>query len=126
MARALSRSTTLLTHRFRGELENAHGLRPFTLEERLKRSLPPERTFSADTPFVLLGQPSLFDSSRAPGDQHTAWAYCHVPNGSTKDVTELIERQNHAVCSRVSRLHIVEICLVSRKPRTLESESGRG
>jgi phytoene dehydrogenase-like protein len=52
-----------------------------------------ERTFSSDTPFVLLGQPSLFDSSRAPGDQHTAWAYCHVPNGSTKDVTKLIERQ---------------------------------
>jgi phytoene dehydrogenase-like protein len=52
-----------------------------------------ERTFSSDTPFVLLGQPSLFDSSRAPGGQHTAWAYCHVPNGSTKDVTKLIERQ---------------------------------
>jgi len=52
-----------------------------------------ERTFSSDTPFVLLGQPSLFDSSRAPSGRHTAWAYCHVPNGSTKDVTKLIERQ---------------------------------
>jgi phytoene dehydrogenase-like protein len=85
-----------------------------------------ERTFSSDTPFVLLGQPSLFDSSRAPGDQHTAWAYCHVPNGSTKDVTNLIERQITRFAPEVSRLHIVEMCLASRKSRTLESESGGG
>jgi phytoene dehydrogenase-like protein len=52
-----------------------------------------ERTFSSDKPFVLLGQPSLFDPSRAPYGRHTAWAYCHVPNGSAKDATELIERQ---------------------------------
>jgi phytoene dehydrogenase-like protein len=52
-----------------------------------------ERTFTSDRPFVLLGQPSLFDPSRASVGQHTAWAYCHVPNGSPKDCTELIERQ---------------------------------
>jgi len=52
-----------------------------------------ERTFTSDQPFVLLVQPSLFDASRAPSGQHTAWAYCHVPNGSTKDLTESIERQ---------------------------------
>ncbi len=52
-----------------------------------------ERTFASDRPFVLLGQPSLFDPSRAPVGQHTAWAYCHVPNGSAKDYTESIERQ---------------------------------
>jgi phytoene dehydrogenase-like protein len=52
-----------------------------------------ERTLSPDKPFVLLGQPSLFDSSRAPSGHHTAWAYCHVPNGSTEDYTESIERQ---------------------------------
>jgi phytoene dehydrogenase-like protein len=44
-------------------------------------------------PFVLLGQPSLFDSSRAPSGRHTAWAYCHVPNGSSEVYTESIERQ---------------------------------
>lgn len=44
-------------------------------------------------PFVLLAQPSLFDPSRAPAGRHTAWAYCHVPNGSTKDMTESIEAQ---------------------------------
>lgn len=44
-------------------------------------------------PFVLLVQPSLFDPSRAPADKHTAWAYCHVPNGSTADMTDAIEAQ---------------------------------
>ena len=46
-----------------------------------------------ERPFVLLVQPSLFDPSRAPAGQHTAWGYCHVPNGSTEDMTERIERQ---------------------------------
>jgi phytoene dehydrogenase-like protein len=43
-----------------------------------------------DAPFVLLSQPSLFDPSRAPEGRQTAWAYCHVPNGSTADMTEPI------------------------------------
>jgi phytoene dehydrogenase-like protein len=47
----------------------------------------------SDRPFVLLAQPSLFDPARAPAGKHTAWAYCHVPNGSTTDMTERIERQ---------------------------------
>jgi phytoene dehydrogenase-like protein len=46
-----------------------------------------------ERPFVLLAQPSLFDPSRAPGGKHTAWGYCHVPNGSTVDMTERIEGQ---------------------------------
>src|SRR5262249_37040030 len=39
MAPALSKSTTLLVHLSPGELENAHGLQPFTSEEPLRRSL---------------------------------------------------------------------------------------
>lgn len=46
-----------------------------------------------DRPYVLVAQPSLFDSSRTPEGKHTLWAYCHVPNGSTIDMTERIENQ---------------------------------
>jgi phytoene dehydrogenase-like protein len=44
-------------------------------------------------PFVLLAQPTLFDPTRAPADQHIAWAYCHVPNGSTEDMLDRLESQ---------------------------------
>ncbi len=44
-------------------------------------------------PFVLLAQPTLFDSSRAPAGKHTAWAYCHVPNGSKENMLPNIENQ---------------------------------
>jgi len=46
-----------------------------------------------EKPFVLLAQQSLFDASRAPEGKHTAWAYCHVPNGSEVNMTEQIEKQ---------------------------------
>jgi phytoene dehydrogenase-like protein len=48
---------------------------------------------AAERPFVLLAQPSLFDDTRAPPGRHTAWAYCHVPNGSSEDLTDRIEAQ---------------------------------
>jgi phytoene dehydrogenase-like protein len=51
------------------------------------------RGLHAERPFVLLVQPSLFDSTRAPPGQHTAWGYCHVPNGSSVDMTDRIEQQ---------------------------------
>ncbi len=47
----------------------------------------------SEKPFVLLAQQSLFDKTRAPKGKHTAWAYCHVPNGSLKDMTHIIEQQ---------------------------------
>jgi phytoene dehydrogenase-like protein len=47
----------------------------------------------SDRPFVLLTQPSLFDHSRAPAGKHTAWAYCHVPNGSKVNMLEKLESQ---------------------------------
>jgi phytoene dehydrogenase-like protein len=48
---------------------------------------------TAERPFVLLAQQSLFDPTRAPQGRHTVWAYCHVPSGSDEDMTERIERQ---------------------------------
>lgn len=46
-----------------------------------------------EKPYVLLAQQSMFDPTRAPLGKHTAWAYCHVPNGSSFDMTERIEAQ---------------------------------
>ncbi|WP_419698227.1 phytoene desaturase family protein [Mucilaginibacter sp. NFX135] len=56
-------------------------------EQRIWKGEHPEK------PFVLLAQQSQFDASRAPVGKHTAWAYCHVPNGSAKDMTAIIEQQ---------------------------------
>ncbi|HEY7974381.1 MAG TPA: NAD(P)/FAD-dependent oxidoreductase, partial [Ktedonobacterales bacterium] len=46
-----------------------------------------------ERPLVLVAQQSLFDPTRAPQGKHTLWAYCHVPNGSTVDMTARIEAQ---------------------------------
>jgi phytoene dehydrogenase-like protein len=46
-----------------------------------------------EKPLLVFAQQSLFDSSRAPVGRHTGWAYCHVPNASTRDVTDAIESQ---------------------------------
>jgi phytoene dehydrogenase-like protein len=48
---------------------------------------------STNRPFVLVAQQSLFDDTRAPVGKHTGWGYCHVPHGSTEDMTDAIEQQ---------------------------------
>jgi phytoene dehydrogenase-like protein len=64
-----------------------------TLEEIAASERAPRRGETSENPFVLLAQPTMFDPTRAPEGRHTAWGYCHVPNGSTADLTEAIERQ---------------------------------
>ena len=64
-----------------------------TLEEIVASEREPWRGRISGRPFVLLAQQTLFDPSRAPRGKHTAWAYCHVPNGSRVDMTERIEAQ---------------------------------
>jgi phytoene dehydrogenase-like protein len=56
-------------------------------ERDVTRGRHPER------PFVLVAQPTLGDPSRAPAGRHTLWAYCHVPHGSTFDMTRAVEDQ---------------------------------
>jgi phytoene dehydrogenase-like protein len=46
-----------------------------------------------DRPYCLVTQPCVVDPGRAPENRHTLWAYCHVPNGSSVDMTEKIEAQ---------------------------------
>jgi phytoene dehydrogenase-like protein len=64
-----------------------------TLEEIVASEREPWRGSVSERPYVLLAQQSLFDPSRAPEGRHSAWAYCHVANGSTIDMTERIENQ---------------------------------
>ena len=64
-----------------------------TLEELIVSEAAPHRGEHAEKPFVLAAQPSLFDPSRAPAGKHTLWGYCHVPFGSSVDMSERIERQ---------------------------------
>jgi phytoene dehydrogenase-like protein len=73
-----------------------------------------------ERPFVLVAQQSRFDDTRAPAGRHTAWAYCHVPPGSTVDMTERItaqiERFAPGFRERVLARHV-------RGPAQLEAEN---
>ncbi len=64
-----------------------------TLEEIAAAERAVWRSEHPEKPFVLLGQQSLFDGTRAPEGKHTVWAYCHVPHGSTFDMTGRVEAQ---------------------------------
>lgn len=63
-----------------------------TLEEITESEAEVASGHHPDRPFTLLVQPTVMDPSRAPNGKHVAWAYCHVPNGSTRDRTEAIEQ----------------------------------
>jgi phytoene dehydrogenase-like protein len=64
-----------------------------TLEEIAHNEYEVFHGRTTDKPFILAAQQSMFDPTRAPQGQHTGWAYCHVPNGSTEDMTTRIEQQ---------------------------------
>jgi phytoene dehydrogenase-like protein len=64
-----------------------------TIEEMADHEAAIWQGRNTDRPFVLVAQQSLFDDSRTPAGKQTGWAYCHVPHGSTEDMTETIERQ---------------------------------
>ena len=64
-----------------------------TTAEIAAAELDVQRGRHPERPFTLFVQPTLFDPARAPAGKHTAWAYCHVPSGSTVDMTDAIEAQ---------------------------------
>jgi len=64
-----------------------------TMEDIHLSELAVARGRHPEKPYVLVTQPSLVDPTRAPAGKHVAWAYCHVPNGSTEDMTGRIEAQ---------------------------------
>jgi phytoene dehydrogenase-like protein len=64
-----------------------------TIEEIADHEVAIWQGRSTERPFVLVAQQSLFDDTRAPAGKQTGWAYCHVPHGSTEDMTGAIEAQ---------------------------------
>ena len=65
-----------------------------TLDEICRIRTPGlEQSAAAASIYVLFAQPSLFDPTRAPAGQHTAWGYCHVPYGFAGNATDVIEDQ---------------------------------
>ena len=83
-----------------------------------------ERTVSQgrhpERPYVLVAQQSLVDPSRAPDGCHTLWAYCHVPNGSTTDMTAAIERQIERFAPGFAELVLAR---ATRGPAELEADN---
>ena len=90
------------------------------LEEIADSERAPSSGSHAQRPFVLLAQPSLFDSTRSPAGKHTAWAYCHVPNASGLDVTDRIENQIERFAPGFRRLIIARSVM---KPGDLEQHN---
>jgi len=74
----------------------------------------------AERPYVLASQQSLVDPTRAPAGSHTLWAYCHVPNGSTVDMTEAIERQIERFAPGFGALVLAR---ATRGPAAMEAEN---
>jgi phytoene dehydrogenase-like protein len=64
-----------------------------TLEEVCASERDMYRGHHSERPFLILCQQSEVDASRAPQGRHTGYAYCHVPHGSTVDMSDTIERQ---------------------------------
>ena len=95
--RARSSSTGRSTGRSRGALPSARRAATVhlggTFDEIAASEWGAWRGRPVERPFVILAQHTLFDPTRAPEGKHTAWAYCHVPNGWAKDLTESVEAQ---------------------------------
>ncbi len=75
-----------------------------TLDEIVASEAASARGEHPERPFVLLVQATACDPSRAPAGKHTGWAYCHVPNGSTRDMTAEIEAQVERFAPGFSKL----------------------
>ncbi len=91
-----------------------------TFEEIVASEAALARGKTSERPFVLVAQQSLVDATRAPAGSHTLWAYCHVPNGSTVDMAEVIESQIERFAPGFRELVLAR---ATRGPAQLEAEN---
>ena len=91
-----------------------------TFEELAASELAVTRGAPSGKPYVLVAQQSLVDPFRAPAGHHTLWAYCHVPNGSTVDMTAAIEAQIERFAPGFSELVLAR---TARGPADLEADN---
>jgi phytoene dehydrogenase-like protein len=91
-----------------------------TMTEVMEAETEVARGRHPEKPFVLVAQQSLVDPTRAPAGKHTLWAYCHVPFGSTVDMTERIEAQLERFAPGFRDLVLAR---VARGPAELEAYS---
>jgi phytoene dehydrogenase-like protein len=91
-----------------------------TMEELVAAEAAVFRGEVPERPFVLLVQQTPFDPSRAPPGRHTAWAYCHVPNGFRGDATAAVERQIERFAPGFGALVLARS---SRGPAALEEDN---
>jgi len=91
-----------------------------TLEQIAASERAVARGREAERPYVLVAQQSLADPTRAPAGQHTLWAYCHVPPGSTADMTAAIEAQIERFAPGFRELVLAR---AARGPAELEAEN---
>ena len=102
-----------------------------TLDELAASERAPWEGRVADRPYVLLVQASLFDPTRAPVGKHTAWAYCHVPNGCTIDMTDRIQQQVERFArgfrERILARHVMSPAALERhNPNLIGGDIGGG
>ena len=102
-----------------------------TFEEIASAERQASEGIHPDRPFVLLSQPTLIDPSRAPAGRHVAWAYCHVPNGSDRDMTAAIERQVERFAPGftdriLARSTITSVMYENRNPNYVGGDIGGG
>ncbi|HXE42703.1 MAG TPA: NAD(P)/FAD-dependent oxidoreductase, partial [Candidatus Baltobacteraceae bacterium] len=91
-----------------------------TADDILESEFKVKKGEHVQRPFIILSQPTLFDGSRAPRGQHIAWAYCHVPNGSSADMSSQIENQIERFAPGFRETILKRSCLF---PRDLEARN---
>ena len=103
-------------------------------EDEFLRAVKQSEDGPAEQPFLLLGQQSVADPTRAPEGKHTAWAYTHGPQDAAVDATNIVERMEAQVerfapgfRDRILARHVLDPAdLEARNPNLIGGDVGGG